>query len=530
VIPACELEGAVATTELPPASNIFDYVRHWETTTPERVAIGDGERSWTWREWADRIRRAAGAQASFGLLPGDRVAFLDKNNPACLETSLACGLAGTVNAIVNVRLAPEEIAWIINDSGARVLFAGAELAGMVAKISDQLHAVRRVVVVGAGGDYEQWLAGASPEEPAHQASPDDCLMQMYTSGTTGFPKGAMLTHRSMIAHVRAGVPVFGFDADSVALVAMPLFHVSGTTWALQCMAVGGQTIVLRDIVPADVLDQLARDRISHAFFVPAVYQFFLSVPGVRGRDYSSLRCLGYGGSPMPLPLLRECLEVFDAGLFQIYGMTEVSGALCVLGPADHRDTTHPERLRSAGRPMPGNELRIVDPATGHEQPAGAVGEVRVRSPQVMSGYWGRSEATAEALADGWLHSGDAGRLDDDGYLFIEDRVKDMIISGGENVYPAEIERILVEQPGVADVAVIGVPDDRWGEVPKAMVIAEDGATLDTDALLQACRARLAGYKCPKSFDIVTALPRNASGKVLKHELRKPYWEGRETKI
>jgi acyl-CoA synthetase (AMP-forming)/AMP-acid ligase II len=245
----------VATTELPPASNIFDYVRHWETTTPERVAIGDGERSWTWREWADCIRRAAGAQASFGLLPGDRVAFLDKNNPACLETSLACGLAGTVNAIVNFRLAPEEIAWIINDSGARVLFAGAELAGMVAKISDQLHAVRRVVVVGAGGDYEQWLAGASPEEPAHQASPDDCLMQMYTSGTTGFPKGAMLTHRSMIAHVRAGVPVFGFDADSVALVAMPLFHVSGTTWALQCMAVGGQTIVLRDIVPADVLDQ-----------------------------------------------------------------------------------------------------------------------------------------------------------------------------------------------------------------------------------------------------------------------------------
>jgi acyl-CoA synthetase (AMP-forming)/AMP-acid ligase II len=176
---------------------------------------------------------------------------------------------------------------------------------MVAKISDQLHAVRRVVVVGAGGDYEQWLAGASPEEPAHQASPDDCLMQMYTSGTTGFPKGAMLTHRSMIAHVRAGVPAFGFDADSVALVAMPLFHVSGTTWALQCMAVGGQTIVLHDIVPADVLDQLAHDRISHAFFVPAIYQFFLSVPGVRGRDYSSLRCLGYGGSPMPLPLLRE---------------------------------------------------------------------------------------------------------------------------------------------------------------------------------------------------------------------------------
>jgi acyl-CoA synthetase (AMP-forming)/AMP-acid ligase II len=264
--------------------------------------------------------------------------------------------------------------------------------------------------------------------------------------------------------------------------------------------------------------------------VPAIYQAFLAVPGVAERDYSSLRCLGYGGAPIERPLLERCLQVFEGvDFFQIYGMTELSGAFCVLGAAEHRDHTRPERLRSAGRPMPGGELRIFRP---DRTPAavGEIGEIAVRTATAMAGYWQQPEASAAVLRDGWLHTGDAGRVDDAGYLYIEDRVKDMFISGGENVYPAEVERVIVELDPVLAAAVVGVPDEKWGEVGKAFVVARDGATVTADDVLEHCRERLAGYKWPRSVEVVDTLPRNATGKVLKHVLRAPYWEGRERSI
>ena len=520
------IPASVATTE-----RLLEPIERWERERPDELALRYLDRSWTWGEWAARIRQAANALIGEGLRRDDRVAVLDKNNAACLEVALAGVLAGTATVPVNHRLAAAEVAWIVNDAKARVLFVGAELLPLLEPVRGDLETVEKVIVVGGAADeYEPWLAAASAAPVAARGDVGDCFLQMYTSGTTGFPKGAMLTQRSLMAHTRAGVPTFGFDVDSVAMVAMPLFHVSGFSWALQCIAVGGVTIVVRDVVPADILDALMRERVTHAFFVPAVYQSFLAAPGVAERDYASLRCLGYGGSPIERPLLERCLQVFEGvDFFQIYGMTELSGAFCVLGPAEHRDHTRPERLRSAGRPMPGGELRIL---RRDRTPAavGEIGEIAVRTATAMAGYWEQPEASAAVLRDGWLHTGDAGRLDHDGYLYIEDRVKDMFISGGENVYPAEVERVIVELDPVLAAAVVGVPDERWGEVGKAFVVARDGAMVTADDVLEHCRGRLAGYKRPRSVEVVDDLPRNATGKVLKHVLRAPYWEGRERSI
>ena len=505
-----------------------------EADGADREAVRYGEQSWTWREWNDRVRRGAGAQQAAGLVPGDRVASLDKNHPACLETTLACALAGTVNAVVNFRLAPAEIAYVVNDSAARVLFVGAEFLPVVEQVRDQLHLVERVVVVGPRGapddGYEAWL-DVEPITDPHPAEPDDCFLQLYTSGTTGFPKGAMLTHRGMVAHSRHLSAGAGLDADSVAMVAMPLFHVAGSSWALVAMHAGARIVVVREAVPQALLDDLERLRITHTFFVPALLSFLVQVPGVRDRDLSALRCVCYGASPMPLPLLRTCLDVFPTDFYQVYGMTEACGVVTMLGPAEHRDLANEHRLVSAGLPISGVEIEIRDPGGDMPVPVGAPGEVWVRTEQLMAGYWGKPDATAAALQPGgWLPSGDVGHLDGDGYLYITDRIKDMIIRGGENIYPAEIERVLAEHPAVADLAVIGVPDEKWGEVPLAMVVAADGTVVDEAALIAYCREHLAGFKCPRSVVVVDALPRNPTGKILKRELRQPYWEGRDRAI
>jgi acyl-CoA synthetase (AMP-forming)/AMP-acid ligase II len=515
-----------------PIARIADIVTRWAAETPEREALQYGESRWTWSQLDQRIRHCAGALLAAGLRPGDRVAFLDKNNPACLETTLAASLVGAANAVVNFRLSADEVAYVVNDARARVLFVGAEFLPVVEPVLDKLDSVERVVVVGGDKDeYESWLAAGEPVHEPYDADADECCLQLYTSGTTGFPKGAMLTHRGLIAHTRTAAEAFRIGPDTVNVVAMPLFHVSGTSWALLGMHEGGRTIIVRDVVPDAVLDLIERERGTHAFFVPAVFQMFLALGERVQRALSGLTCLGYGGSPMPLPLLERCLAAFPVDFYQVYGMTEMSGVFSVLGPAEHRDPAHRARLVSAGRPLPGVELRVVDPATAERLPAGAGGEFWVRSTQRMAGYWGNPEATAETIREhGWLRTGDAGYQDEDGYLFIQDRVKDMIISGGENVYPAEVERVLAEHPSVAEVAVIGVPHEKWGETVKAVVVAREGATVDEAELIGFSRDRLAGYKCPTSVDVVHALPRNPTGKVLKRVLRAPYWTGRERQL
>ncbi|MHA4852859.1 long-chain-fatty-acid--CoA ligase [Rhodococcus sp. MSC1_016] len=514
-----------------PIHHVFDPITYWVSQDPTRVALRFGDESWTWQQLSDRVRRNAAAQSALGLAPGDRVAFLDKNHPASIETTLACALAGTANAVLNYRLAPSELTYVINDSQAELLILGAEFVDVVETIKPNLDHVRTIIVLGGEADeYEAWLDKAPPRHIAHSAHPEDCFLQLYTSGTTGYPKGAMLTHRSVGAHSIAASAAFGFARDSVNMVAMPLFHVGGTSWALAAMAQGAETVLVREVVPPMVLDQITRHSVTHAFFVPAVIRFFLQVPGVSARDFPSLRCLGYGGSPMPEPLLREAMSTFDVDFYQVYGMTEASGVFCVLGPQAHRDPARPERLRSAGQPIEGAEVRVVDPVSGDEVPAGEVGEFQIRGPQVMAGYWQREADTTASFDGEWFKTGDAGRRDSDGFYYVEDRVKDVIISGGENIYPAEVERVVSEFPDVAEVAVFGVPDDKWGEVVHAVVVANSGADIDENKLLDFCAAHLAGYKRPRTIDIVPSLPRNATGKILKRELRAPHWAGRSRSV
>ena len=517
-------------------SQLTDFsavVAHWASERPDAPALTYDGTTRSWSELLERVQRNAAAQRAAGLAPGDRVAVLDLNHPSCLELTLACAQVGTANAVVNFRLAPPEIAYVINDAAARILFVGPEFAGAVEQLRPKLPTVERVIRVGGRDDeYEAWLAAQEPDPAVHPADPGDCFVQLYTSGTTGFPQGAMLTHRGMLALARNAAANFeDMRDDAVVQVAMPLFHVGGTSFALLAMHDGGHIVLLRMPDPVAILDMLERERITHTFLVPALLGAMTQVPGAADRDFSALRDLAYGASPMPLPVLRACLQLFPGVMHQVYGMTEATGAVSSLSAADHEDPAVAHRLVSAGKPLEGVEIEIRDPATGEPVPTGEPGEIWVRSEQVMGGYWGKPDATAAAITpDGWLRSGDGGHLDADGYLYVTDRIKDMIISGGENIYPAEIERVLAEHPDVDDVAVIGVPDERWGEVPKAVVVAAQGATPDPEALLAYCREHLASFKCPKSVDVVDELPRNLTGKVLKKQLREPYWQGRERRI
>ncbi len=468
---------------------IFETIERAATATPDRTALMFGDQSWTWSELRDRILRLAGSLSSVGVGHGDRIAFLDKNHPACLETTYAASLLGAAHAVVNFRLSPEELAYVINDSTAEILIVGEEFAGAVEAIRPELSNVRRIVVLGGSQDeYESLVAGGTPLEQRYRSEPADCFLQLYTSGTTGWPKGAMLTQGGLAAHNEALLTAYQMDESTVNLVAMPLFHVGGTSWALGGMYAGGRTIIAREVVPADILRLIKDEGVTHAFFVPAVIQMLLAQDGVAEAT-AGLQVIGYGGSPMPAPLLEKTLSTLSTPLYSVYGMTEMS------------------------------DVRVVDPTTGDDAAAGQVGEFWVRSPQAMAGYWNKPEATTETLVDGWLRTGDAGRMDEDGYLFIEDRIKDMVITGGENVYPAEVERVLIEHPDVADVAVIGLPSEKWGETVHAVVTPTETSNPDAADLIAFARERLAHYKCPTGVSFVATMPRNPTGKILKRELK-----------
>lgn len=512
-----------------PNATVSSLLRRHATERPDDEALRFGDVRRTWSELDERVRRLATALRAEGIGPGDRVAVLDLNHPSCLELSLACAWIGAANAVVNFRLAPPEILYVINDARARLLLVGPEFAGAAAQLREKLDTVERILPVGGEQDeYEAFLSAHQPDESPHPAARDDCFVQLYTSGTTGFPKGAMLTHGAMLAHAAHVATDFELAPTDVVQVAMPLFHVGGTSYAFLALGQGARIVMARMPDPAALLDMIGAEGITHTFWVPALMGAMTQVPGAAEKDYSSLRAISYGASPMPLPVLRASLELFGPRLHQVYGMTEACGVVTSLGPEDHADPAVAHRLVSAGKPITGVTIEVRDPATGEELGVDEPGEIWVRTDQLMSGYWQKPEATAAAVTpDGWLRSGDGGHIDADGYVYVTDRIKDMIVSGGENVYPAEIERVLAEHPSVADVAVIGVPDERWGEVPKACVVAAPGATIDPEALLAHAREHLAGFKCPRTVDVLEELPRNPTGKILKKELRAPHWEGRE---
>lgn len=389
---------------IPTHADFADLLARWARELPDGTALVFGPTRRTWAQLRERVRRLAGALRAAGLRPGDRIAVLDLNHPSCLELTLACALTGCANAVVNFRLAPPEIVYVINDAQARLLFVGPEFAGAAAQLRGQLPTVERVLHVGGAADeYEAWLAAHAPDERVHPAARTDCFVQLYTSGTTGFPKGAMLTHHGMLAHARNVAATQNLGPDARVQVAMPLFHVGGTSYTLVAWAAGAPIFMMRLPDPLAALQMLEAERITHTFYVPALMAAMTQVTPPKPFDFSALRVVSYGASPMPLPVMRACLKLFPPGTMQqVYGMTEQSGVVTLLPPADHEDPAVAHRLVSAGKAIHGVEIEVRDPATGAPVPVGQPGEICVRSEQVMAGYWRKPEATAQAIApDGW---------------------------------------------------------------------------------------------------------------------------------
>jgi acyl-CoA synthetase (AMP-forming)/AMP-acid ligase II len=494
-------------------------------------------RQTSYAEFDRHANQVANGLLAAGVRPGARVCYLGKNSDHYFEALFGAAKAGAVMAPVNWRLAPPEIVYIVNDCMAEILFVGPEFVELVRRIAPELSTVNRFISMEGGvpewPDYETWRDSQSAQEPKVKIGWDDVVVQLYTSGTTGRPKGAMLRHSGILGMRQVDPdlsPAWSrWTADDVSLVAMPIFHIGGTGWGISGIVNGAKGIVAREFDPNRVLDFIERDRITKIFMVPAAMQIVVRHPKAREVDYSCIKYILYGASPIPLDLLRECMEVFGCGFVQMYGMTETTGTIVALPPEDHDPQGNP-RMRSAGKPLPGVEVAILDEA-GHELPPRQVGEIATRSIANMAGYWNMADATAKTIdSQGWLRTGDAGYVDEEGYVYIHDRVKDMIISGGENIYPAEVENAIFGHPDVADVAVIGVPDSRWGEAVKAIVVKKPDRDPQPEDIIAWARARIAAYKSPKSVDFVEALPRNPSGKILRRELREPYWTGQARRV
>lgn len=482
-----------------------------------------------WSDFHDMVLKAVGALRVAGLQRGDRLAFLGYNSVEYLTLLHACYRSGIVMAPLNWRLTPAELNYLLEDSRPAALFVDSAFASPAAALREELVPALRVIIgtpLAGFQHYAAWLAAGMPDASAPVDDPDSLALLLYTSGTTGFPKGALLRHRNLLSGFKDSLTCGGswgaWADDEVALLATPIFHIGGSGWATQTMLAGVTTVVLPRPEVSAMVEAIAGQRVTKMFAVPALLAMILDDPRAGDADFSTVRHLLYGASPIPLDLLRRAMSKFsNAGFVQLYGATETAGVATWLPAEDH----HPEgnaRMASCGKPYVGTDIRILS-ADGAPLPPGTVGEIAIRSGAVMQGYLNRPDASEAALPSGWYRTGDAGFLDADGYLYIHDRVKDMIVSGGENIYPAEIERVLSEHQAVRECAVIGVPDPRWGEAAKAVVALRQGASADADDLRGFLRARLAGYKIPKSVDFVDELPRTPSGKILKRELRKPYW-------
>ncbi len=516
---------------------VHDYLDFHARRNPGAEFAVFGGRTLSYADALGESNRIANAFVRTGLARGDRVAVLAKN---CADYALlyyGAFKAGVVLVPLNYRLVGPEWAYIASDAGAKAVLARGELVPAIDAVRADLPGAKHWIALDrappAGWQsFGDFVAGAPTTSPPVDVSEEDDVYQMYTSGTTGRPKGAVLTHRAVASNLAQFGSVLRLGPGDRYLIVAPLYHAAAAIGTFWCVSVGACAYIQEDFVPAEAVRAIAEDRIAAATLVPAMIQACLvHVPDVDKRTFPDLRFVIYGASPISVETLRRAMEVFRCQFAQGFGMTETTAALTFLLPEDHERALRekPELLLSCGRALPGTELRIVD-ADDRELPAGTVGEIAARGPQLMRGYWNLPEATAEALRGGWMHTGDAGRLDDEGYLYIQDRVKDMIVSGGENVYPREIEDVLFGHPAVADAAVIGVPSARWGEEVKAIVVLRAGTSATEDELVQFCRGELGGYKCPRTVEFVAALPRNPSGKVLKRELREPYWKGHTRRV
>ena len=520
----------VANTEA--FRTLGDAVRFHANDNPDKQAMQFDGRSTTYRELDQHSNRVANGLLAAGVQRNARVAFLGKSSDYFYQVVLGCAKSGAVFVGVNWRLAALEVAYILNDSKTEVLFVGPYFHAVAESIKDQVPSLKLIVSMAEHAQWPgfvDWRNAQPDSDPALAVTADDVAVQMYTSGTTGHPKGVQLMHRSFFDIWRQPQNPDGAinatDSNGVYLVALPVFHMAGLAWGLRGIREGARTVIMREFDADETLELIQQQRVTQLVLVPAAIRMLVQHPKAHETDFSSMQCVRYGASPIPLDLLREAVDLFRCGFLQAYGMTETGGSATYLPPADH-DPAGNERMRSAGKALPGVRIKVID-ADGRELPPRQTGEICVASPSNMKGYWNLPEETARTMIDGFVHTGDAGFLDEDGYLYVQDRIKDMIVSGGENIYPAEVENALFGHPAVADVAVIGVPDDRWGEAVKAVVVLQPGATASADEITDFARERIASFKLPKTVDFVAELPRNAAGKVLKRELRQPFWAGME---
>ncbi|MFI7706790.1 long-chain-fatty-acid--CoA ligase [Nonomuraea sp. NPDC049480] len=514
---------------------ISDQLARHARSSPDAVALRMDGAGRTYGQLDARVDRLAGALRARGVERGDRVVVMTFNGLEMVEVFFACARVGAVCVPVNFRLQADEVAYQLSDSGAVLAVVDAGLAATFARAWKNAPAVRHCLAVGepvVGMErYEDALRDA-PEEGAGTVADAVAGLHapafiMYTSGTTGRPKGAVLTHYNLAVQTMSRFAHVGVPSDCrVWLINTPLFHIGGLAALLSSVLVGARTVIARSsrFDPMETVDLLEREGVGYCFLVPAQWQAVCDVPGIEGRDLSALRIISWGAAPATKALLLRMIETFPgARLLSMFGQTECGAVSTVLLGEDAV-----RKIGSVGTPLVNTEVRIVD-GQMNDVPRGEIGEIVYRGPSIMTGYWNKPAETAEAFAGGWFHSGDLVRQDEDGYIYVVDRLKDMIISGGENIYSAEVEEAIAAHPKVAEVAVVGVPDERWGETPLAVVVPFPASESPTaEEIDQWCRSRLAAYKVPRRLAVVADLPRNASGKVRKNELRQAYGQARST--
>jgi long-chain acyl-CoA synthetase len=501
------------------------------TINPSGIATIFRDRRRTWAQTADRVTRIAGGLARLGVGKGDRVAIIALNSDRYFETLFAVPGLGAIIVPLNTRLAPPEIAFMLQDSGARLLLLDDAFTTLPSQLAG-LATVPDLVFLGAGPapagmcEFETLLA--EPPLGFGAAGGDDVAGIFYTGGTTGRAKGVMLSHQNLVANAAMVVSGAGYRYDSTYLHAAPMFHVADGASNLAVTMLGGTHVFIPRFDPADVLAEIARNRVTNTLLVPTMVNALVNGPDLAKYDLSSLRVIAYGASPMPDAVLQKATAALPGvRLLHAYGMTEAAPIVTAMEIAIEPVG---QQTKSCGRPALLVDVRIAD-ENDNEVPRGTVGEVQVRGPNIMLGYWNQPEVTQAALRGGWYHSGDGGMMDADGYLYIVDRLKDMIISGGENIYSAEVESAISTLDGVAEVAVIGIPDETWGEAVHAVVVAGAGHTLTAEQVIAHSRSCIAHYKCPRSVELrETSLPLSGAGKVLKNQLREPFWAGRDKRV
>jgi len=502
---------------------------------PHAIALVCGARRHSFAQFVDRVARLAAVLQSLGLQPGDRVGLLALNSDRYVEYLYATWWAGGVINPVNVRWSAREVAYSLDDCDTRILLADGQFSALAQQQRELSRSLKTLVHFGDGpapegmADAEALMAQATPVPDARRGGADLAGV-MYTGGTTGLPKGVMLTHANLYTgHLSANMAA-PRPSESVGLNMAPLFHIGGIGLTLQLMMRLCTQVIIPSFDEVKVLEAIQHERASETFMVPTMLKRLIEHPRFAEFDTSAMQLVLYGAAPIDDALLMHAIEKLPRASFcQLYGMTELSPVVAVLPPWCHQPDQPAERRRSVGRPVPIAELRIVD-AEGHPVPNGTVGEIAVRGPMVMAGYWNKPEQTAEALRGGWMHTGDGGVMDADGFVYVVDRLKDMIVSGGENIYSAEVENAITQLPQVSMCAVVGVPDEQWGERVHAVVVLREGTTLDAAALVAHCKTLIAGYKCPRSVEFRSEIPLSPAGKMLKYKLREPHWEGRSRKV